>query len=131
MNFSTDVLRPSKCQVGFGTVDYLGFHIGDGIVETQAKKIEEVMKVSTPETKTQIRYFLGMVNFHRKLIPNMVTIAMPLVDCIRKGKPNKVVWGEGQERAFQQLKPLLSKAPVLRLPGFSRPFVLLADASNV
>jgi len=40
------VLRPAKCQVGFATVDYLGFRIGEGLVDNQPKKVEEVLKVS-------------------------------------------------------------------------------------
>jgi len=38
-----------------------------------------------------------MMNFYRKFLPNMATIAMLLVDCIRKGQPNKVIWGDPQE----------------------------------
>jgi len=54
-----------------------------------------------------------------------------LVDCIRKGQPNKVIWGDPQELAFHRLRSLLSQAPILRMPDFSKPFILQTDASNV
>jgi len=38
-------LRPSKCQMGFGFIDYLGHTIGQGGVATRGKKVEEILKV--------------------------------------------------------------------------------------
>ena len=84
-------LRPSKCQIGFYFIDYLGHVIGKG--STRDKKVVEILNVSRPENKTQVRSFLGIVNFYRKFIPNMATIAMPLVACVKKGQPNKIIWG--------------------------------------
>jgi len=61
----------------------------------------------------------------------MATVAMPIVACVKMGEPNKIIWGDSQERAFLTLQSLLSQAPVLRLPDFSKPFIVLTDASNV
>jgi len=44
--------------------------------------------------------------------------------------PNVVEWGERQERAFTQIKQILSKEPILKLPDLDRPFVVQSDASN-
>ena len=42
----------------------------------------------------------------------------------------KWVWGEDQQRAFEELKLRLTQAPVLACPDFTKPFVLQTDASN-
>ena len=44
--------------------------------------------------------------------------------------PNVVEWGERQERAFVQIKTILSKEPVLKLPDLERPFIVQTDASD-
>ena len=43
----------------------------------------------------------GMINF--------AALAAPLSDLTRKGQPNKVEWGEAQEKAYQSIKTLLTK----------------------
>ena len=63
-------------------------------------------------------------------IPNFAALAAPLSDLTHKGQPNKVEWGEAQEKAYQSIKALLTKEPVLRLPDPSKTYFLHTDASN-
>ena len=58
-------------------------------------------------------------------------IALPLTDLTRKGQPTKVEWGEPQEKAYTTLKALLAKPPIIKLPDFSKQFVLRTDASDL
>ena len=57
-------------------------------------------------------------------------MAAPLTDLTKKGQPEKLRWEEAQNRAFETLKAHISCPPVLRLPDFSREFVLQTDACN-
>src|SRR5260221_11829079 len=124
-------LRPSKCQVGFESLDFLGLTVGDGSLSTNPTKIQNILRLARPTSKTQVKAFLGMVNFYRVFLPKLSEISIPLIDLVKKGKPNIVNWGEEQEKAFLTLKTMLSKPPVLRLPNFNLPFVLQTDASEV
>ena len=56
--------------------------------------------------------------------------AAPLTDLTRKGQPNKIRWGQAQEKAFSSLQDCLLKQPILKLPDHSKPFILRTDASN-
>ena len=58
---------------------------------------------------------------------NFATIASPLHRLTRKNIPFD--WNADCDIAFQQLKTLLCKAPVLATPNFSRKFQLHTDAS--
>ena len=49
---------------------------------------------------------------------------------LKKGQPNAVKWEEPQERAFQTVRILLTRRPILRLPDPKRTFILRTDASN-
>ena len=46
------------------------------------------------------------------------TIAAPLNELTKKGVP--FVWGSAQDHAFDELKRLLTSAPLLALPNFSK-----------
>ena len=70
-----------------------------------------------------------MVNFYRRFIPNAAEIAAPLNELRKKG--TKFTWGESQQKAFDTLKEAIIPPPVLRMPDFSKPFVLQTDASSV
>ena len=71
-----------------------------------------------------------MVNFYRCYVPNCAEIIASLSDLTKSRAPNIVEWGEKQERSFTQIKQLLSKEPILKLPDLDRPFIVQSDASS-
>ena len=73
-----------------------------------------------------------MVNFVRKFIPNLAARIAPLVALTKKKATTEVSrrWGPEQDQAFARVKQLLTEAPVLHFPDFSKSFVIHVDASN-
>ena len=98
------VARPTKCELGVTQVDFLGHRLGRQTVGLQDCNVEKVKDAPRPTTKKEIRSFLGLVGYYQPFIPNFAAIAAPLSDLTRKGQPNKIVWGEPQERAYAALK---------------------------
>ena len=45
-------------------------------------------------------------------------------------QPNKVEWGEAQDKAYQSIKALVTKEPVLRLPDPGETYFLQTEASD-
>ena len=119
-----------KCQFGMEHCVYLGHVVGGGAVHPEASKVEAVEQFKVPDTKKQVRAFLGLTGYYRKFISNYATVAAPLTDLTRKSAPNNVQWNEQCDQAFKELKKLLCTAPVLRNPDFSRPFILQMDPSD-
>ena len=87
-------IRSSKCHIGFSNVDFVGHEIGKGEISLQEANIQKIKDAPRPETKKEVRSFLGLTGFYREYVPNNATIAVPLTDLTEKGLPNKVVWGE-------------------------------------
>ena len=123
-------LKPSKCELGARTVDFLGHRISGGEVRLAGDNAEKIEKAERPRTKKEVRSFLGLCNFYRDFIPHFATLAAPLTDLTKKGFPNQVVWGDSQEEAYRALKEALIAKPILRLPDPDREFVLRTDASD-
>ena len=123
-------VKPSKCYLGYSTIDFVGHRIGKGEIRTQADKVDKVKNATIPTTVTQVKSFLGLTGYYRKFIYNYATIATPLTDLTKKGRPSRVVWTDETDKAFNQLKASLCSDPILKLPDFDRPFVLRTDASD-
>jgi hypothetical protein len=123
-------VRPSKCQLGETSIEFIGHPVNDGEINPIEGKLVKIEKVSRPQTKTQVRSFIGLTGYYRDYIPNYSAIASPLTDLTKRRQPNKVVWGEAQEKAYNSLKSIILKKPILRIPDVRKPFVLRTDASN-
>ncbi|XP_067305997.1 uncharacterized protein [Pseudorasbora parva] len=122
--------NPRKCHLALSEAKYLGFQVGRGLIRPQEKKVEAIHSAPRPQTKTQVRAFLGLAGYYRCFIPNFSSLAAPLTDLTRKGQPEKVCWTPSLEEAFAQVKAALTSSPVLRAPDFSGPFLLQTDASD-
>nr|GEU44744.1 retrovirus-related Pol polyprotein from transposon 17.6 [Tanacetum cinerariifolium] len=99
--------KKSKCVFGTENVEYLGYVISAKGVATDPSKVEVMSQWPVPTNLKQLRGFLGLT-----------------------GK-NSFLWYDDSQRAFEQLKQAMVKAPVLKLPDFSKEFTLETDASGV
>ena len=61
---------------------------------------EAVSKISTPKTAKQCKSFCGVVNYLSLFCPDLQTLLKSIVELTRKSRP--FVWGQEQERAFNQ-----------------------------
>jgi hypothetical protein len=122
--------RPSKCFVGFQEVDFLGQKIGQGFVKPQGDKINKILNVERPQTKKELRSYIGMISYHRKFVPSFADKAKPLTDMLAKSRPTKLIWSDEAEESFQFFRDVLSSPPILRLPDLSKTMVLAVDSSG-
>jgi hypothetical protein len=123
-------VRPSKCILGTDNIDFIGHSLKAGWKGVLAENVEKILRAPRPKTKKQVRSFLGLAGYYREFVPNYATITAPLSDLVRKGCPNQVQWTPAQERAYQTVRDLLSRDPVLRLPDPDKRFILRTDASD-
>ena len=92
-------------------------------------KVRKIQEWPAPTSPKEVRSFLGIASFYRRFVKDFSKIAKPLSDLTRQAVT--FTWGESQRRAFEALKRILSTAPVLRLPDFSKEFIVNTDASDV
>lgn len=109
---------------------YLGREVGSGKVRPMSAKVEDIKKFLQPVTKTDMRAFLGLTGYYRRFVHRYAEIAAPLTDTLTGVKPDKIVWTEKELQAFEQLKEVLAKEPVLQGPNYTKQFFLQTDASD-
>lgn len=123
--------KASKCRLGLEEANYLGYTVGRGCVRPQASKVEAIATWPRPETKKQVRTFLGLVGYYRQFVPDFASLAAPLFDLTKKEGKARVCWTGETEEAFQNLRNALCREPVLASMNFSLPLVPQTDASEV
>lgn len=121
-------LKPSKCSFGRRQIRFLGHVISkDGILPLP-DKIALIENYKQPETKTEVRAFLGLAGYYRKFIKGYAKIAVPLNELTKDDVP--FVWCEKCDEAFITLRKALISPPILAYPDYDKPYILETDASQ-
>jgi hypothetical protein len=82
-----------------------------------------------PRNVREVRSFLGLALFYRRLVPKFAEIAKPLTQLIKKDVQFK--WESSQQAAFEKLKETLCSEQVLAYPDFNSQFILTTYALKV
>ena len=109
-------ISPKKFQLFKTDLQYMGntiFIRDKGVcVRPLRSQIEAIQKLEPPTTIKCCRSFVGMVNFVSIFCPELQKLLRPIYDLTRKG----IIWGEEQQKAFNEIKHRLQRLPVLHLP---------------
>ena len=122
-------LGSRKCTLPKRSVTFLGHHVSKDGLRPDPRLLESISKISIPCTVTQVRSFLGLVGYYRRFIRGFSKIAAPLNRLLEKNR--LFLWTEECTQAFQGLKVLLLREPIVAYPDFTVPFRLYMDASNI
>lgn len=110
--------------------EFLGLIVGREGVRIGDDRKQLVKDWPIPKTTTELRSFLGLVQFFRRFIQDFSRIAAPLTNLTRKYS-NISLWNEQCTVAFDSLKESLISAPIMRAPDWSKSFRCHTDASQV
>lgn len=109
-------------------MEYLGHIITKYGVMAYPKKITIITKWPVPTSLKQLRGFLGLTGYYRKIIKGYALVAQPMTEFLKK---NAFSWNSQAQTTFEELKLQMTKAPVLALPDFNKRFLVEMDASMV
>jgi hypothetical protein len=121
-------VKLNKCSFQQQQISYLGHVINSQGVASDPQKISKVASWPTPQNSKDVRSFLGLAGYYRKFVQHFGIIARPLFNLLKNNMP--FVWTSETATSFQLLKNKLVEAPVLKLPDFSKTFVIGTDACD-
>lgn len=119
--------RKSKCFFLKESVEYLGHIIDEAGIRPSQTNVRSVLEAKPPENISELRCFMGLVNVHRKFIPNLSTISNPLNALLRKD--SKWNWSKECGESFEKIKCILASDRVLVHYDPKKSLVLAVDAS--
>ncbi|KJZ68122.1 hypothetical protein HIM_12487 [Hirsutella minnesotensis 3608] len=118
-----------KCDFEAKSVKYLGFIVeaGKGI-RVDPEKVQAIQQWQRPRSVKGVRSFLGFANYYRQFIPRFSNIAAPLTAVTKKDAV--FAWSEECDKAFEELKALLTSAPILAQWDPDRETIVETDSSG-
>ena len=104
-------LKAVKCQLSVPRVHFLGYVIDKRGLYPAPEKVDAIVKMKSPENVTELRSFLGLINYYSRFIRNFADIVSPLHRLLHKDVIYK--WDVNCENAFCKCKNHLSSNEVL------------------
>ena len=68
-------LKPEKCTFKQPSIEFLGVHVDQGIVQMDNTKIQKVKNWQTPFNVREVRKFLGFMGYYQYFIQDYLCIA--------------------------------------------------------
>jgi len=109
-------------------VKFLGHVISLNGLEVDPDKVKAIADLPPPKNVQEVRMFLGMVNQLSKFSDHLADKTESIRELLLKG--NQWTWGNAQQKAFEQIKVDLARAPVLALCDPNKETKVPADASS-
>ena len=135
-------IKPKKSYFFQTGVNFLGHILSAKGVLPNPEKVDKVKDWPVPKTPKEVHSFIGLASYYCRFIPNFTKWAGPLHSLIvpasfkqkiHKGEMKKCdllefQWTPACQEGFDQLKKVLTEAPMLAYPDYSKLFILETDA---
>jgi hypothetical protein len=101
----------SKCAFWLKEIQFLGHVLFANGIAVGPSKVKDILEWKSPTTVHQVRSFLELAVYYHIFIPDFSKIVKPITNLLKND--TKFNWSSKCIEAFEQLKVLLTTAPVL------------------
>ena len=105
-------LNKEKFQLKKTELPYMGVVLTDKGVKPDPKKQDCIQSMPTPTNKEKVRRFLGVVTYLSRFSEDLSTKSEPLRTLLKKD--TVFIWEQNEKKAFDEIKALISTAPLLK-----------------
>ena len=122
-------LNGDKCKFGVEELEFVGHKLSAKGIDAASSKVESIVNAGEPQNVSELKSFLGLLNYVSRFILDYSTKTEPLRRLTRKNE--KFCFGKEQKEAFKILKQELSSSETLGYFDLKYPTKVVADASPV
>lgn len=127
------IVNVSKCEFGKDSINFLGHTITKDGISPLKDKVRAILNFPQPKTLSELRSFLGMINFYHRFLPNIADILVPLnklLAGVKKKDKRPVSWTPEAVTSFQKAKDAMAGATLLHHPSQNAQLALTTDCSD-
>lgn len=117
-----------KCEYCQDEITYLCHEVNKHVMKTDKNKVKAIIDYASRTKIKQLRRFLSTTSWYRRFIQDYSTNIAPLTKLLKKKQ--RWIWGPFQIAPFEMIKTLLTQAPILICPDFSKRFYFQTDGSE-
>ena len=121
-------LNKDKVKLRMTEVPYIAHLLTSEGIKPDLNKIEAVQKMPQQTYVPSVKRFLRIVNYLSKFLPNISTITEPLRQL--EAKCVEWHWDDNQQKAFDEVKTLITCHPVLQCYDVTKEVTRQCDASQ-
>ncbi len=116
-----------KCEFFKEKITYCGNKIDANGLHKCHDKLRAVAEAPQPKDVSQLRSFLGFINYYNRFLQNLATVLHPLNTLLQAGK--KWMWSKQYTQVFQEAKKLVMSDTVLTHFDPHKPLRVACDAT--
>ncbi|KAJ1181498.1 hypothetical protein NDU88_006705 [Pleurodeles waltl] len=105
-------LHRRKCEFLKDRIQFFGYIFSANGVDPDPAKVNDIRSAPPPNSVTEVRSFLGMVNFCGRFIKDLSNLSQPLRRLTKNSESWD--WGPDEQKAFEAIKEALSSETTLR-----------------
>ena len=121
-------LKRDKCLFMRSSVVYLGYLIDADGLHPMPDKVKAILEAPEPTNVTELKSYLGLLNYYGKFLQNVSSILHPLYSLLQKSATWE--WSQGQREAFRASKKLMTSSQMLVHLDPEKELILSCDASQ-
>lgn len=103
-------------------VVYMGHLVNSQGIRATKDKIESIQKAPSPSNVSELKSYLGLLNYYRTFLPNLSTVLQPLHELLQNDV--QWAWSNNCEKAFQESKRLVTESELLVHYDRKKPLIL-------
>ncbi|XP_055684257.1 uncharacterized protein K02A2.6-like [Lutzomyia longipalpis] len=121
-------VKEEKCKFFVGKIKFLGIVADADGLHPDPDKVEAIHRMPPPKNVSELRSFLGALQFWGKFVPSMSDLRNPLDRLLKKGA--RWNWTKECDSAFHRFKEILSSELLLTHYDPNLPIFVASDASS-
>ena len=121
-------LNVDKFQLRRTELSYMGVTLTDKGVKPDPQKQDSIQAMPAPTNKEEVRRLLGVVTYLSRFSEDLSTKSAPLRTLLKNNVA--FTWEANEQQAFEDIKALISSAPLLKYFNPDMPVEVQTDASS-
>ena len=121
-------LNPDKLELHQTSLSFIGHLAASEGLHPDPEKVRAVMDVSRLKDVAGVQRLGGFVNYLAKFFPIVSEVMAPIPYLTKSDVP--WTWSDVKEQPFENVKKVVTEAPVLRYYNMKKSLVILCDASE-
>ena len=111
LNEANLTLSKEKCEFGMDEITFMGHVLSEHGIGPTEERVKDLTNAVRPRSISEVKSFLGLVNFSGRFIKELATKAHPLRELTKQNATFE--WTEKEENSFQELKNSLTSSSCL------------------
>jgi hypothetical protein len=123
-------INPLKCEWAIKETDWLGYWLTPRGLKPWKKKLDAILHMDHLHNATELRMFIGCINYYRDMWPSHAHVLKLLTDQSGLKKITPIKWTDEMQQAFDKMHLVMAADALAAYPDHNMWFDIHTDASD-